>query len=69
LKEIAKIRVGHKNEDDSLSEPDLTWTQNTINKIFWLIGTSRNCVIVIASGLVGYYMSQDGPPPYKIVGE
>ncbi|KAI5723453.1 hypothetical protein M8J76_006279 [Diaphorina citri] len=69
LREIAKIRVGHKNEDDSLSEPDLTWTQNTINKIFWLIGTSRNCVIVIASGLVGYYMSQDGPPPYKIVGK
>ncbi|KAL1452567.1 hypothetical protein WDU94_006785 [Cyamophila willieti] len=72
LREIAKIRVGRKGDDsDSTSlqsSSQLTCTQRVINQVFWLIGTSRNCVIVVASGFIGYYMSRDGPPPFKIVG-
>lgn len=35
----------------------------------WLIATSRNAILVILGGLIGYYFAADGSePPFKIIG-
>ncbi|XP_014090706.2 sodium-independent sulfate anion transporter [Bactrocera oleae] len=44
-------------------------TQNVLNKIIWLIGTSRNAILVIACGILGYILhSDDGNIPFRVIG-
>lgn len=41
-----------------------------VNKFFWLFGTSRNAILVILTGFVGYYFhsSTNGDTPFKLIG-
>lgn len=38
-----------------------------LNKLIWLFGTSRNALLVILSGLLGYSFREDSP--FKLVGK
>lgn len=33
-----------------------------------MIGTSRNTILVVLSGVIGYFLHQDGITPFKIIG-
>lgn len=40
-----------------------------INKFLWLFGTSRNAILVILTGIVGYHFhSSNGEAPFKLIG-
>lgn len=41
-----------------------------INKLFWLIATARNAIIVVVTGLISYFMIQNGyEGTLKIIGD
>jgi sodium-independent sulfate anion transporter 11 len=42
------VKVGPKDETQ------VTTMQRVINKSLWLIGTSRNAILVVISGFIGY---------------
>jgi sodium-independent sulfate anion transporter 11 len=55
------VKVGPKDETQ------LTTTQRVINKSLWLIGTSRNAILVIVCGYIGYHFEDTGA--IKLTGE
>lgn len=62
---IAAIKIGPK--DDELKST----SQKVINKTLWLIGTSRNAILVVICGFMGYYYqhnSHTNTTPFKIIG-
>nr|CAD7202874.1 unnamed protein product [Timema douglasi] len=58
---MTMLKVGPKEPEQQ------TMMQRVINKSLWLIGTSRNAVLVIICGLVGYQLSQQGEVPFKLI--
>lgn len=43
--------------------------QKLINKTLWLIGTSRNAILVVVCGFLGYsFKSSTGAAPFKLIG-
>lgn len=42
--------------------------QKTINRILWLVGTSRNAILVIICGVIGYVFKADGEAPFALIG-
>ncbi|PSN36843.1 Sodium-independent sulfate anion transporter [Blattella germanica] len=57
---LAMVKIGPKDEDQ------LTRTQKIINKTLWLIGTSRNAILVILCGFVGFWF--DKTDTFKLIG-
>ena len=51
---LTMVKIGPKDETQ------LTRTQKLINKTLWLIGTSRNAIIVVISGYIGYKLEHTG---------
>ncbi|XP_063706703.1 sodium-independent sulfate anion transporter [Culicoides brevitarsis] len=63
---IAMIKIGPKEEELK------TTRQKVINKILWLIGTSRNAILVVICGIMGYYFqhnSAEKKTPFQIIGD
>ncbi|KZC13813.1 PREDICTED: sodium-independent sulfate anion transporter [Dufourea novaeangliae] len=60
LRLLASYKIGPVDEELQTSK------YRTINKIIWLIGTSRNAFLVVFCGLLGY--SFKGESPFKLVG-
>ncbi|PNF43810.1 hypothetical protein B7P43_G07765 [Cryptotermes secundus] len=46
---LTMVKVGPKDETQ------MTTTQRAINKLLWLIGTSRNAILVVICGFIGYH--------------
>lgn len=72
FKLIASIKIG-TGQKSSLSETikenmEPTTFQKTVNKFLWLIGTSRNAILVIITGLIGFYLTINGESPFKLIG-
>ncbi|XP_075232331.1 epidermal stripes and patches isoform X2 [Lycorma delicatula] len=64
MRQVAELRIGP--EEDILCTP----FQRVVNKTLWLIGTSRNSILVVLSSLVALYMkTYNGSIPFKVVGE
>lgn len=40
-----------------------------INKFMWLIGTSRNAILVVVCGAIGYVFQSSAQAPFKLIGE
>lgn len=40
-----------------------------INKTIWLIGTARNAILVILTGMIAYLMHQSGQEDLQLIGE
>lgn len=40
-----------------------------MNKLFWLIATARNAIIVVFTGILGYYFHQSGQDAFKMIGD
>ncbi|XP_031838576.1 epidermal stripes and patches isoform X2 [Nomia melanderi] len=60
LRLLASYKIGPKDEESQTSK------YRIINKVIWLIGTSRNALLVILCGLLGYSFS--GKSPFKLIG-
>lgn len=39
-----------------------------VNNTCWLIGTSRNTILVVVSGIIGYLLYDDGVAPLQLIG-
>lgn len=59
---MVNIKIGPK-EDDQKS----TW-HKVINKIIWLVGTSRNAILVIVTGVIAYMLHQSGQDDLQLIG-
>lgn len=68
LRIVAEVRIGSSDPEQAQC-----YSQKYMNKMFWLIGSIRNSIIVIISTVVSYMYisSQDGSTelPYKIIGK
>lgn len=42
--------------------------QKAINKVIWLVGTSRNAILVVICGVIGYMFNASGEPPFALIG-
>nr|CAD7572316.1 unnamed protein product [Timema californicum] len=62
MRYMTMLKVGPKEPEQQ------TMMQRVTNKSLWLIGTSRNAVLVIICGLVGYQLSLQGEAPFKLIG-
>jgi sodium-independent sulfate anion transporter 11 len=40
-----------------------------VNTLFWLVGTSRNVILVVVAGLVGYHFASNAEPPFRVMGD
>lgn len=40
-----------------------------VNKLFWLIGTARNAILVVITGLIAYILHESGQNDLKLIGE
>ncbi|XP_037911072.1 sodium-independent sulfate anion transporter [Hermetia illucens] len=63
IKIVSGIKVGPP--EDELQ----TRKHKIINKILWLIGTSRNAILVIVCGGLGFVFHNAGGAPFKLIGE
>jgi sodium-independent sulfate anion transporter 11 len=55
------VKVGPKDETQT------TTMQRAINKSLWLIGTSRNAILVVICGFIGYHF--ENTDTIKLTGE
>lgn len=51
---LTQVKIGPKDETQ------LTTMQKVINKTIWLIGTSRNAILVVTCGYIGYELEHTG---------
>jgi sodium-independent sulfate anion transporter 11 len=62
LRIVAGLRVGPK-DDKAVSKK-----YQFINKALWLIGTSRNALLVFICGAIGYSFKDSSNAPFKLIG-
>lgn len=43
--------------------------QKIINKTIWLIGTARNAILVVLTGMISYLMHQSGQDDLQVIGD
>ncbi|XP_076275222.1 sodium-independent sulfate anion transporter-like isoform X1 [Rhynchophorus ferrugineus] len=60
LRVVAQLNFG--------DSPDSTKANKIINKSLWVFGTSRNAILVVISGIMGYFFCVSGEPPFKVIG-
>lgn len=60
---LASIKIGPQEDEQK------TKAQRILNKTFWLIGTSRNAILVVVCGVVGYSFKNAALTPFKMIGE
>lgn len=60
---LVTVKVGPK-EDDLKSKCD-----KFINKSIWLIGTARNAILVILTGMISYLLHQSAQGELQIIGD
>lgn len=59
---MATLKIGPK--EDNLK----TRTQKIVNKFLWLIGTSRNAILVIVCGAIGFIFDSSAGAPFNLIG-
>jgi sodium-independent sulfate anion transporter 11 len=58
---LTQVKIGPKDQTQ------LTTTQKVINKTLWLVGTSRNAILVVVAGFIGYALEDTGA--FKLTGK
>lgn len=59
---ISSFTIGPENEELR------TKKQRIINTLIWLTCTSRNALLVIVCGLLGYFFSTAHNSPFQVIG-
>ncbi|XP_058459680.1 sodium-independent sulfate anion transporter-like [Malaya genurostris] len=60
---VAGLKVGPEEEELKSKK------HRYVNKFMWLIGTSRNAILVIVCGAIGYVFQSSATAPFKLIGE
>lgn len=60
---LVTTKIGPKNDDMKSS------FHKIINKIIWLVGTARNAILVILTGMIAYLLHQSGQDDLQLIGE
>ncbi|XP_059619978.1 sodium-independent sulfate anion transporter-like [Phlebotomus argentipes] len=63
MRMIANVKIGPVNNEDK------TTMHKAVNKILWLIGTSRNAILVVITGGIGAAVHYSGHAYFKLIGE
>lgn len=51
--------------DDNMKS---TW-HRVVNKLIWLVGTARNAILVVVTGLFAYFLHESGQRDLQLIGE
>ncbi|RVE44146.1 hypothetical protein evm_011193 [Chilo suppressalis] len=63
MRKIGMIQLGQKSDDGPNTR------QKALNKCMWLLGTCRNAIVVVATGILGYwFVSTQGESPVRLMG-
>uniref|UniRef100_A0AAR5PMB3 SLC26A/SulP transporter domain-containing protein n=1 Tax=Dendroctonus ponderosae TaxID=77166 RepID=A0AAR5PMB3_DENPD len=60
LRMVAQINIGRTEAP--------TKSDRIINKSLWVFGTSRNAILVVLCGIIGYMFCRNGEPPFLVIG-
>uniref|UniRef100_A0A0K8TQT4 Putative sulfate/bicarbonate/oxalate exchanger sat-1 n=1 Tax=Tabanus bromius TaxID=304241 RepID=A0A0K8TQT4_TABBR len=60
---LTNVRIGPKEEAQT------SRLHKVVNKFFWLIGTSRNAILVIVCGAIGFLLHDAEGSPFNLIGE
>lgn len=62
------VKIGPTDSEDGKG---LKTYHKVINKVLWLVGTSRNAILVILCGVLGFYFhsAATGDAPFKLIGK
>ncbi|KAJ6637371.1 Sodium-independent sulfate anion transporter, partial [Pseudolycoriella hygida] len=63
MKILSSIKIGPEEDDQK------TKLQRFLNKTFWLVGTSRNAILVVVCGVIGYSFKDAAMTPFKLIGD
>lgn len=63
LQLLVTVKIGPA--DDAMKST----THRVINKLIWLVGTARNAILVVVTGLIAYYLQQSGQNDLQLIGE
>ncbi|XP_035432362.2 sodium-independent sulfate anion transporter isoform X1 [Spodoptera frugiperda] len=64
MRKIGMIKLGAKSEDGPSTK------QKVITKCLWMVSTCRNAIVVVATGLLGYwFVATYGQPPVRLMAE
>lgn len=64
LRKVASVKIGPSQEERR------TTLHRVLTNLVWLFGTSRNAIIVVICGVIGYnYGTKDADSPIKLIGE
>ncbi|KAL4707527.1 hypothetical protein ACJJTC_000279 [Scirpophaga incertulas] len=63
MRKIGMIQLGEKSENGPSTR------QKALTKCMWLLGTCRNAIVVIATGVLGFwFVSSNGESPVRLMG-
>ncbi|XP_026271920.1 sodium-independent sulfate anion transporter [Frankliniella occidentalis] len=63
MRMVANVELGPSDSEKQ------SRVQRIINSSLWLIGTSRNAILVVVTGVLGYHFAKDGAEaPFKVIG-
>ncbi|KAF9416924.1 hypothetical protein HW555_005840 [Spodoptera exigua] len=63
MRKIGMIKLGEKSEDGPSTR------QKVISKCLWMVSTCRNAIVVVATGLLGFwFVATYGQPPVRLMG-
>lgn len=74
MRMICTIKIGPKaitepqNPEDK-NKSELTTFQKMVNKTLWLVGTSRNAILVVLGGFVGYLFYTETDSTFVLIGD
>ncbi|XP_055588367.1 sodium-independent sulfate anion transporter [Uranotaenia lowii] len=60
---VAGLKVGPEDDDYKSKK------HRIINKFMWLVGTSRNAILVVVCGAIGYVFQSSVSAPFKLIGD
>ncbi|XP_063703592.1 sodium-independent sulfate anion transporter-like [Culicoides brevitarsis] len=64
MRKFSSIKFGPEDDNEK------SWYHKVLNKIFWLIATARNAIIVVVTGLISHALIQNGyKGSLKIIGD
>lgn len=69
---VATIKIGPSNVPENEKCPEEnkpTLFHKLVNKFLWVFGTSRNAILVVIGGCIGYSFYINGEPPFKLIGD
>ena len=69
---VATIKIGPAENTENEKCPDENKPNifhKIVNKCLWIFGTSRNAILVVIGGCIGYSFYVNGSPPFKLIGD